>query len=721
MISAVLNHLWQSTLFALAAGLLTLALRRRGAGLRHGLWLAASIKYLVPFALLAAIGERLPPSRPAMLSAVPQNLLIEEAAQPFPQPVPITALAPTTHVAQPFDLAPILVALWAAGSALVLTLWLWRWLRVQRIVRAAAPLDWPGPAPIRASGALLEPVLVGIWRPVLLIPEHLPQQLQPAQVEAILAHEFCHLRRRDNLTAAVHMLVEVLFWFYPLVWWIGGRLIAERERACDEAVIRAGHDREAYARGIIETCRLYLQSPLPCMAGASGSNLQNRVEAIMTASLPTPLPLAAKALLGVAGALALASPVTAGMLAAPPAGQSQATPVKLASPLPVPVPQAAQAVAGPQPSEPPKPIALAQAQTQVAAPVSSAAASPATAASLPKDDVARLRAEQQQPRQVASFDPTRFDRYVGYYELGPTAVFQITRVGDKFFSQLTGQGPVELFPESETKFFATVVAAQISFTLDPQGRATGLVLHQNGREQPAPRIDEAKAASLAAALDQRIASHTPSPGTEAFLQRYLESDEAGSADYSGMAPDLAQLARAQQERFANDIKIWGPLLSIQFGGVTPLGADRYTVTFKNAQVPVVVVPLNADGKVPGLLFTQPIAGSPASPETAQRVKDNRPSPGTEASVRKWLASLVAGQPDYGDMTASLAQAARQQWPQTSQQIKAFGALKDVRFVRVTAHGEDVYEADFDHNRIQVSVAPLGADGKVWSRNWQVLP
>jgi bla regulator protein BlaR1 len=54
-------------------------------------------------------------------------------------------------------------------------------------------------------------------------------------MEAMLAHELCHVRRRDNLTSAMHMVVEVVFWFHPLVWWIGVRLMEERERACDEA------------------------------------------------------------------------------------------------------------------------------------------------------------------------------------------------------------------------------------------------------------------------------------------------------------------------------------------------------------------------------------------------------------------------------------------------------------------------------------------------------
>ena len=59
------------------------------------------------------------------------------------------------------------------------------------------------------------------------------------QLEAVIAHELCHVRHRDNLIAAIHMFVETVFWFHPLVWWIGKRMVEERERACDEEVLRA--------------------------------------------------------------------------------------------------------------------------------------------------------------------------------------------------------------------------------------------------------------------------------------------------------------------------------------------------------------------------------------------------------------------------------------------------------------------------------------------------
>jgi beta-lactamase regulating signal transducer with metallopeptidase domain len=73
---------------------------------------------------------------------------------------------------------------------------------------------------------------------VLLLPEGIVESLAPAQLEAVIAHELCHVRHRDNSIAAIHMFVETLFWFHPLVWRIGKRMVAERELACDEEVLR---------------------------------------------------------------------------------------------------------------------------------------------------------------------------------------------------------------------------------------------------------------------------------------------------------------------------------------------------------------------------------------------------------------------------------------------------------------------------------------------------
>lgn len=260
MTPALLDHLWQSTLFAGGAGLLALWLRRHPARLRFRLWFAASLKFLMPFAALSVLGQDLSRLFPA---SMPRLVLeIRPAAERLSAPA--QALA-AQHAG--LDLGPLLAGVWLAGFAAVLGVRLVRWLRLRAVMRQARDLKVPAPVDVKASASLLEPGLVGIFRPVVLLPEGLMARLSRAERDAILAHELSHFCRGDNITAAVHMLVEALFWFWPPVWLIGARLIAERERACDENVLAEGHDAETYAGGILKVCRFCIRSPLACAAG----------------------------------------------------------------------------------------------------------------------------------------------------------------------------------------------------------------------------------------------------------------------------------------------------------------------------------------------------------------------------------------------------------------------------------------------------------------------
>jgi beta-lactamase regulating signal transducer with metallopeptidase domain len=169
------------------------------------------------------------------------------------------------------------------------------------------------------SRASLEPGVFGISRPVLLWPQSISARLEDAHLEAIIAHELCHVRRRDNLAAALHMLVEAIFWFHPLVWWIGLRLIAERERACDEAVLGLGSRRQVYAESILKVCEFCLSSPLTCVAGVTGADLKKRMVHIMTDRVVLKLNLSRKLLLWSAGCLVIALPIAFGLFSAQPA------------------------------------------------------------------------------------------------------------------------------------------------------------------------------------------------------------------------------------------------------------------------------------------------------------------------------------------------------------------------------------------------------------------
>jgi uncharacterized protein (TIGR03435 family) len=232
------NHLWQSTLCAGVAWLLTLALRRNRAAVRYWIWLAASVKFLIPFSLLVSAGGQLG-WRTAPTAMQPQvSIVMDEIGRPFGPAMD----APTPAVAPPAS-APvpaILFAVWLCGFTISALVCLRFWLRVRAL----------------------------------------------------------------------------------LVWWIRTRLVAERELACDEEVLRVA-DPAVYAEGILSVCKFYLESPLACVSGVTGADLKRRIAIIMAHPITHDLDFPRKLLLAVAGAAAVTAPIAISLLNAP-ASQAQA-------------------------------------------------------------------------------------------------------------------------------------------------------------------------------------------------------------------------------------------------------------------------------------------------------------------------------------------------------------------------------------------------------------
>src|SRR6266566_4643314 len=339
--AALGDHVWQSTLFAVVAGLLTLILRNNHARARYWLWLAASMKFLIPFSLLVALGSHLPWSRGS--AGTKAGLYFEEVSQPFSQPAMtvISRATPSTISPSVIHLLPgLLAAAWLCGFLVVLSVWYLRWRGISVAIREAVPLregrevealrrlERMGGMRTRIemllSRASLEPGIFGIARPVLVWPERISERLEDVHLEAILAHEVWHVRRRDNLAAAVHMVVEAIFWFHPLVWWLGAQLVEERECACDEEVLELGNERQVYAESILKVCEFCVGSPLVCVSGVTGADLKKRIFRIMTERRAPDLGLSRKLLLGAAGFVAVVVPIVFGLLQATPSrGASQ--------------------------------------------------------------------------------------------------------------------------------------------------------------------------------------------------------------------------------------------------------------------------------------------------------------------------------------------------------------------------------------------------------------
>jgi uncharacterized protein (TIGR03435 family) len=350
---ALLNHLWQSTLFVLLVWLATLTLRKNGARVRFGLWTASSVKFLIPIAVLVGLGERMQ-WREAPQAMQPAVLFVMQDVL-APAAVVISAQPPSVTPPAPLIWPWILAAVWGLGAAVVLGTWWRQWRPIRSALRQATPLRLDtqygaDDLSIMSSPSMPEPGVVGIHRPRLLLPEGLVQRVTPAQLRALLAHERCHVRWRDNLVAAIHMAVETVFWFHPLVWWIETRLVDERERACDEAVLRSGSRPQDYAEAILEVCRQSVGVRPVCVTGVSGSNLRKRVEAIMRNEVGRPLTQRRQWAVGLIVAATAAVPVVGGALMSqsqevvPPAGLAFEAASITRSAFPFPPPDASPSV-----------------------------------------------------------------------------------------------------------------------------------------------------------------------------------------------------------------------------------------------------------------------------------------------------------------------------------------------------------------------------------------
>jgi D-alanyl-D-alanine-carboxypeptidase/D-alanyl-D-alanine-endopeptidase len=204
------------------------------------------------------------------------------------------------------------------------------------------------------------------------------------------------------------------------------------------------------------------------------------------------------------------------------------------------------------------------------------------------------------PRTVA-VDQRSLEGYLGRYKLTPTFIFTVTREGDQLYVQATGQPRAAVYPSGDREFFYKVVHAQITFEADGQGRIVGLVLHQNGRDQSAKRIDEAEARALEDAVASRFKDQTAMPGSEAATRRFLEQLQRHHVDYDQLTPEFAVINRQNESLAEASIASYGALQSLTFKGVGPGGADIYELKFENGAIDWRIV-LAPDGKVAGVSF-----------------------------------------------------------------------------------------------------------------------
>jgi GWxTD domain-containing protein len=127
-----------------------------------------------------------------------------------------------------------------------------------------------------------EPVLMGIGRPLVILPESLETSLSPAELNTVLLHELAHFMRGDNLTGSLAHLVATAFWFHPLLWWMERQLSIDCEYACDEVVLALTRKPSDYASGIVKATRFAVCGAVAGVSGIGGYQFRKRLELIMS-------------------------------------------------------------------------------------------------------------------------------------------------------------------------------------------------------------------------------------------------------------------------------------------------------------------------------------------------------------------------------------------------------------------------------------------------------
>ncbi|HET9209715.1 MAG TPA: M56 family metallopeptidase [Thermoanaerobaculia bacterium] len=309
----LVSHVWLSTVFLLAV-LVILAVRRRRltAGARFSLVLIGLAKFALPHAIIAAgvqaldkalrIDSRGGLEMPLRVAAKVLRIDLAPAGTPL---WPAIALGLWAAVA----LASILRLAWAhhrLASLLARTALPARPREAAALERARRRTGARGPIGIARSPLPEAPAVLGVRRPLILLPLAGCDGLSDGELESLLRHECAHVARRDNLVAGCTAVLGSLLWFHPLVWIARRILSVERERACDEIAVGSGEGKETYLAALAKFCHAAIGPELPGISRMATARLKERMDHIMRYPiLKAQSPSPARAALLAATALAL--------------------------------------------------------------------------------------------------------------------------------------------------------------------------------------------------------------------------------------------------------------------------------------------------------------------------------------------------------------------------------------------------------------------------------
>ncbi|MEO1526114.1 MAG: M56 family metallopeptidase [Planctomycetota bacterium] len=146
----------------------------------------------------------------------------------------------------------------------------------QRLARTAARMRVPRRVKIAVTQELVGPVVIGVFRPMILVPVALVTNLSARELDVLLAHELAHLQRHDSLVNAIQVLLETVFFYHPAVWWLSREVRQTREYCCDELATTDAGSRVDLGRALLalETRR---SLSVPLTLAATDGDLLKRI------------------------------------------------------------------------------------------------------------------------------------------------------------------------------------------------------------------------------------------------------------------------------------------------------------------------------------------------------------------------------------------------------------------------------------------------------------
>jgi beta-lactamase regulating signal transducer with metallopeptidase domain/type II secretory pathway component GspD/PulD (secretin) len=346
--------LWQSSLLiAFLFALDFLLARKIRASVRYALWLAVLVKLLLPPTLALPTGATwwLVHALPVVKAPAIRNYTVTYDTTPQTAFIPNTVTLPPPPPPQLNGAGWALLATGFVSAGLLLWLTI-RWRQVARTVRGATAVEdflEPLNEALRLAGApasgtanfknkdqhagpktgapmlrppmrlklvegRMSPAVCGLFRPVILLPRSLAEKLSPAQMRAVLLHEVFHLRRKDVWVNCAQALLQIVYWWHPLLWIANARIRRVREEAVDDAVMLALRDEaDSYAPTLLEVAKLAFRRPLMSLGLVgimeSRSALRQRIERLVDFRAPRKAGLTFASLCGICVFSAVALPM----------------------------------------------------------------------------------------------------------------------------------------------------------------------------------------------------------------------------------------------------------------------------------------------------------------------------------------------------------------------------------------------------------------------------